>query len=92
MPEPRGVRLNYHATLALLQITTDIKEIINNNNNNNNNNLNANFHRLLRSRCYFVVLRCRWFCTKVASVCPLLEIIDRVYPLKFTGPGTLNMY
>ena len=41
--------------------------------------LNANFHRLSRSRCYFVELRCRWFRTKAASACPLLETIDRVY-------------
>ena len=34
--------------------------------------LNANFHRLSRSRCYFVVLRCRWFHTKAASACPLV--------------------
>ena len=47
--------------------------------------LNANFHRLSRSRCYFVVLRCRWFRTKAASACPLLETIDRVYPWRFTG-------
>ena len=47
--------------------------------------LNANFHRLSRSRCYFVELRCRWFCTKAASACSLLETIDRVYPWRFTG-------
>ena len=40
--------------------------------------LNANFHRLSRSRCYFVELRCRWFRTKAASAYPLLETIDRV--------------
>ena len=47
--------------------------------------LNANFHRLSRSRCYFVVLRCRWLRTKAASACPLLETIDRIYPWRFTG-------
>ena len=45
----------------------------------------SNFHRLSRSRCYFVELRCRWFRTKAASACPLLETIDRVYPWRFTG-------
>ena len=47
--------------------------------------LNANFHRLSRSHCYFVVLRCRWFRTNAASACPLLETIDRVYLWRFTG-------
>ena len=30
--------------------------------------------------------------TKVTSACPLLEIIDGVYPMKYAGLGTLNMY
>ena len=37
-------------------------------------------------------MRCRWFRTKTASACPLLETIDRVYPWRFTRLGTLNMY
>ena len=32
------------------------------------------------------------FRTKAASACLLLEIIDRVYTLKFAGLGTLKMY
>ena len=38
MAEPQGISLNQHATLALLQITTDVKSINNNNNIDNNNN------------------------------------------------------
>ena len=44
-----------------------------------------------RSCYYFVVLRCSWFSTKATSAYPLLEIIIRVYCLKFAGLDMLNM-
>ena len=39
----------------------------------------------------FVVLRCSWFHTKAASTCPLLEIIDMVYPLEISRPGHVKV-
>ena len=47
--------------------------------------ISIGFCEVVATLYIYIVLRCRWFRTKAASACPLLETIDRVYPWRFTG-------